>query len=92
MARRNYYDQLMIDKLTLLCGVIGPLSTLPQLWNLYIGHNGAGVSAATWFLASLTSIPLLFYGLHRKLKVIVMQQVLWVALQLLIAIGAVMYG
>ena len=67
-----------LDLITNVCSVILPFTTLDQLYLIYIKKETAGVSAITWFLYGLLSIPLLVYSLKRKDLPMIMLNGLWV--------------
>lgn len=67
-----------LDLITNVCSVILPFTTLDQLYLVYVKREVAGVSAITWFLYGLLSIPLFIYSLKRKDLPMIMLNGLWV--------------
>ena len=72
--------------------VIAPLTTLPQMYTIWIERSAAGISVLTWFLYTLFSIPLLVYGIVHKAKPLIVMYTLWIIVNLSVAIGALLYG
>lgn len=81
----------ILDKATLLAGVIGPAMTIPQIVKIYAAHNASGVSALSWFAFALLDVPFVLYGMAHKDKPIVITYTLWLAANLIVGIGAVIY-
>jgi uncharacterized protein with PQ loop repeat len=82
----------MIDAAAYAAGIIGPLMTAPQLAKIYVGHNAAGVSPVSWLSWAILDIPFVLYGITHKDKVIIMTYTAWFFLNLLVGVGAVIYG
>jgi len=82
----------IIDKLIYLGGILGPLMTLPQLLKIWIGKNAVGVSAISWFAYAVGSSFWIWYGLHHKQKPIVFTYTIFLVIEVLIIIGAFVYG
>lgn len=79
------------DKFIYLVAILGPLVNLPQLFKVWIEKDSSGVSVISWFGFSLISIFWLIYGFIHKDKHIIIMNVLLVVLQIIIAIGALIY-
>ncbi|PIR83960.1 hypothetical protein COU18_00925 [Candidatus Kaiserbacteria bacterium CG10_big_fil_rev_8_21_14_0_10_51_14] len=82
----------VLDKLVYTVGIIGPLMTLPQIILIYAGQDASGVSPLTWFGWALLDIPWIVYGLVHREWPIVTTYSLWLSMNLIVAIGAVMYA
>lgn len=80
-----------LDELVLLLGVIGPLMTIPQIYEIFVNKNASGVSEITWFLFTIIDIPWIIYGLVHKERPIYITYSLWFVMNLAVGIGAVMY-
>jgi uncharacterized protein with PQ loop repeat len=81
-----------IDNIIYAVVIIGPITVLPQLFKIWIHKSAADVSALSWAAFTLLSAIWLLYGLAHKDKPIIINSALWVVLDLLIVIGAVMYS
>ena len=76
------------DKFVLVLGVVESFSTLPQLYQIWINKQTAGVSVITWFSYSLIECIWLAYGIRQKDKAIIGGSISWGIMELLVAIGA----
>lgn len=82
----------LLDKLVLMCAVIGPLVDLPQLFKIYMDKSAKDVSLLTWFFFSLFAIPWLIYGIVHKEKPIIISYSLWILIDSVIVVGIIIYG
>lgn len=80
-----------LDKLILLVGVLGPLSTISQVYGIYAHRDASGVSAFTWTILFLFSIIWITYGVVHKERVIILTYSLWFIMNGLVALGAIIY-
>ena len=80
-----------MDTVILAVGVIGPLFTLPQLYEIWVQHNAAGVSALSWGGYSFLSAIWLLYGLLHREKPIIVAHSAWLIFNSAVAIGAMLY-
>lgn len=81
-----------LDFLINACAVILPFTTLDQLYIIYVKGETAGVSAITWFLYGLLSIPLLLYSLKRKDLPMILLNGLWVMFDFAVWGGVLIYS
>ena len=72
-------------------GIIGPIVSIPQLLEIYVKHNAEGVSVLTWGGYAVLSTIWLLYGLVHREKPLIMTHALWLMVNLLVAIGALIY-
>jgi uncharacterized protein with PQ loop repeat len=80
------------DKLLLIIAIIGPISALPQVWNIYINHNVAGLSLVSWSLWAFFNLFWLAYGFLHKEKPIIVTYALWFLMNASVAIGILLYS
>ncbi len=97
--RRNYkHDKNhngvddRLDTLTNIVAVILPFTTIDQLYIVYIQKKTEGVSALTWFLYGVLSVPLLIYSIKRKDTPMILLNGLWVIIDLGVWLGVVIHG
>lgn len=83
----NVDDRL--DLLTNICAVLLPFTTIDQLYIIYVKGETAGVSAITWFLYALLTVPLLIYSIKRKETPMIILNALWVVIDLAVFVGVV---
>lgn len=81
-----------LDALTNIVAVILPFTTIDQLYLVYIQKKVEGVSALTWFLYGVLSIPLLIYSLKRKDLPMILLNGLWVVVDLAVWLGVLIYS
>ncbi len=81
-----------LDIITNICSVILPLTTFDQLYLIYIKRQTLGVSAFTWFMYGLLSVPLFFYSVKRKDLPMIILNGLWVIIDWSVWIGVILYS
>ena len=81
-----------LDKIAYIVGILGPLFTLPQAYNVWILQEVAGVSAFAWGSAFILDIPLLIYALAHREKLMIMIYIAWATINFLIAFGVIIYS
>jgi uncharacterized protein with PQ loop repeat len=57
----RYFDYFMY-----FVGAIAPLALLPQIIQLFVSHNAAGISVWTWLLLAIMNIFWILYGIIHK--------------------------
>jgi len=82
----------LVDRLIYVAGVLGPLISLPQIIEIWYRHNAAGISILSWTGYSFLSIIWLAYGIIHKEKPIIYSHVIWLCSNILVTIGAILYG
>lgn len=83
---------VVLEKITIAAGVIGPLMVIPQIYKIYAYHNANGVSALSWFAFGILDIPFILYGYAHKDKPIILTYILWCVANFVVALGAIIYG
>lgn len=81
-----------LDWITNICAVVLPFTTIDQLYLIYIKHQTAGVSAITWLLYGLLSIPLFIYSLYKRDLPMIILNGLWVVIDLMVWVGVLLYS
>lgn len=81
-----------LDYVVYVGGSIGPFLTIPQLVKIWIGKNAAGVSAFSWGSYLVASVFWVIYGVVHKEKPIIFTNSIWVLMNGLVMIGALIYG
>jgi uncharacterized protein with PQ loop repeat len=81
-----------LDNIVLVAGVMGPLMTLPQIHNIWVMKNASGVSPLTWGSFAFFNVFWLLYGLVHKEKPIIVAYSLWLFVNSIVTIGALLYG
>jgi uncharacterized protein with PQ loop repeat len=82
--KRDWFQSLM-----LVVAVVEPSTTLPQIYEIWVKHQAAGVSVLTWSLFVLVAVFWLFYGLKIKDKPVLIASCLWVIMELAVVFGVI---
>ncbi len=82
----------VLDRLTLLVGILGPLTDLPQIVKILSAHSAAGVSALAWGGAAFFDIPFLCYGIVHRDRAITTTYTLWLMGNLAILFLTLLYS
>jgi len=80
------------DKFIYFVVIIAPIANIPQLLKVWIEKDASGVSSLSWFFFSGISISWFIYGILHKDKPILLMNAALMVIQVLIAIGAIVYG
>jgi uncharacterized protein with PQ loop repeat len=95
IARTRRTKQLrttaLIDQICLVFSVLMPLTTLPQVIQLYTSHDASGLSLLMWVLYSVGILPFLAFGYIHKIKQLVILNILWLIVNGLMIYGIVKY-
>ncbi len=81
-----------LDRLIFVVGALGPISASAQVYKIWVEKTAEGVSIITWLANFLFSIVWLIYGIIHKEKSIIFTHALWMLINGLIALGAVIYS
>ena len=68
------------------------LMTIPQVLNLWIGHQAAGVSLLSWSAYLISAVLWFWHGLRTHDKNIYLACLGWVVLDSAVVIGVIVYG
>ncbi len=82
----------VVDRLAYAAGIISPIITLPQLYDVLVKKTAQGVSLTTWFFYVLISIVMFTYGLVHKEKPLMFMYGAHIIINGLITIGIIFYG
>lgn len=82
----------LLDNIVMCVAVIMPLTSIPQIYNIWFLRNITGVSLLTWSLFFIMSIPMLIYGFVHKEKVLILLNALWLIMYAFVIVGIVIYG
>jgi uncharacterized protein with PQ loop repeat len=82
----------IVDRLIYGVTFFGIIMTLPQLQKIWLDHNAAGVSALSWLAYAVISVFWLTYGILHREKPIIFANSFYFILNLLVAVGALIYG
>ncbi|MEK7612754.1 MAG: hypothetical protein AAB449_01240 [Patescibacteria group bacterium] len=82
----------LLDQVVILAGIVGMVMTLPQLSNIFIDHNAAGVSALSWGAYAVIDLPWMLYGFVHKETPLIITYTSWLVLNTAVCVGALLYG
>jgi uncharacterized protein with PQ loop repeat len=77
------------DRFVLALGIVESFTTLPQLYQIWVKHETAGVSAITWFSYAIVECIWFAYGKKQQDRAIMAGSLSWGIMELLVAIGAI---
>lgn len=80
-----------IDHLIYGVVIIGPMTNLPQLFQIWVKKNAGSVSVISWSSFALLSFVWLIYGIVHKEKPLILMNAALVIIQATIAISAFLY-
>ena len=82
----------LLDRVIFVVGVAGPIATIPQIVNIYGSHSAGNVSALTFGFYALFNTVWILYGLAHREPPIIVTYCLWFVVNIIVCIGALMYG
>ena len=80
------------DRVIYLVAAIGPLSTLPQAYQIWSTHDARSISVFTWSSYVLLNVFWFAYGCIHREKPIMLAYTLWIIVNSAVALGAILYG
>jgi uncharacterized protein with PQ loop repeat len=80
-----------LEKILRALSVITMLMTVPQVLTIWVGHNAGGVSLLSWGAYLVSACFWFVYGVGKRDKTIYLACIGWIALDLAIVAGAVVY-
>lgn len=81
----------IIEKLAYLAGIANPIGTFPQLYQIWMNKDAAGVSLFTWTSFLVISMIMALYGILHHEKPLIMMYSSLIVVNLLIVIGILIY-
>jgi len=82
----------LMDRLVYFFGVFGPVMTIPQVAQVWIGKDARGVSPISWGAYIINDVFWITYGVMHREKPIILMYILWAVLNSLVMIGAIIYA
>ncbi len=88
---RRSWLHIAVDRAAMVVGIVAPLSTLPQIIQIYTSQSAEDLSLGTWGLFIACAMFWLLYGaVHRSLPLI-LTNALWLLCYGVVVFGAVIY-
>jgi uncharacterized protein with PQ loop repeat len=76
-----------LNKAVMFVAIVEPLTTLPQIIDVFTKPNVSAVSVLTWALYAGFEAIWVFYGLVIKNRPIIITNCLWILMDLLVVAG-----
>ena len=81
----------IINKLIYAAAIIYPLTTVPQILQIFIAKNATNVSLWTWVSYDLFTLIFLWYAISNRLKPLVIEYSMWLVAQSIVVLGILLY-
>ena len=81
-----------LEYLVLAVAIVEPLSTVPQIVEVYQSQSAESLSLLSWLLFMAASVIWLVYGIRIKNAPLIASSVLWVSTELLLIGGIITYA
>jgi hypothetical protein len=82
----------LIDRLIYIAAITYPLTTVPQIADIFINKSSGNVSILTWILYDAFTLIFLWYAIEKKLKPLILEYCLWIIAQSAVVIGILIYS
>jgi MtN3 and saliva related transmembrane protein len=82
--KRDRFRSFMI-----FVAVVEPLTTLPQIYQVWVNNQVAGVSLLTWSLYVIVSCIWIMYGIKIKDTPVLVASFLWFITEILVVLGVI---
>lgn len=92
ISLKNQEHRYIIDKVVMVTGLIGPVASVPQAIQIYASQDATSVSLISWSLFIVTNGALLIYALVHKLPPLIISNICWVAIELIVVAGILIYS
>jgi uncharacterized protein with PQ loop repeat len=85
-------EKQLINRVCAVFAVFMPLTTLPQIIQLYTTHDASGLSLLMWILYSIGVIPFLLFGIIYRHSQLIVLNTLWLVVQAIMIVGIVIFS
>jgi uncharacterized protein with PQ loop repeat len=85
-------EKQLINRICAVFAVFMPLTTLPQIIQLYTSHDASGLSLLMWVLYTIGVIPFLLFGVIYHHSQLVVLNILWLIVQVTMITGIIIYS
>lgn len=92
ISLKNKEHKYIIDRVVMFTGLIGPIASIPQAIEIYSIQDAQGVSLITWAFFIVTNGALLIYALTHRLLPLIISNVCWVAIEVVVVVGILIYS
>lgn len=84
-------EQKFMDKLIYVASILYPLSTSPQIYQIFTSRDVSGVSLVTWISYIGFTAIFLVYALNKRLKPLIISYSLWFIVELTVIVGILLF-
>lgn len=84
-------NKKLIDRIIYFAAIIYPLTTIPQIVDIFTRKSSANISLATWVSYELFTFIFLWYAIEKKLMPLIIEYLLWILAETLVVVGILMY-
>lgn len=81
-----------LDKMVLFVGILSPVMTIPQVWQIWTSKKVEGLNLLTWLAWLVFTLFWLAYGLAHKDKAITWNNFLWLLIHVFVIAGIIVYS
>jgi len=92
ISLQNKEHKYIIDRVVMVTGLMGPIASIPQAVEIFSMQDAQGVSLITWSFFVLANIAMLIYGLVHRIQPLIISNLAWVAIELVVVAGILMYA
>ena len=85
-------EKAVLDRLIYPIGMIFPLSTIPQIVEIFVSGDASGVSLLTWGAYAVLGFILLLWAIADSIKPLIISYSLWMLMYIAVLIGVMLYG
>lgn len=75
-----------------VAGLVGPISTIPQVVIIFANKSATDVSMLSWVLYTATTVIFLLYSIIHRVKPMIINSLLWLLADIAVIIGVILYG
>ena len=79
-----------LDYLVYIISFVGPILTIPQIYDVWI-RKDFSVNVITWGSYIIIEMIWLYYGIINKVRPIILSNCLWILVNGLVILGALLY-
>ena len=91
-AAASVHPDIMLRRLLGGMSIFTLLMTVPQVLTIWIGRQAAGVSIWSWSAYLLSALLWFWFGIRKRDKNIYLPCIGWMALDIAVIAGAIVYG
>ena len=91
-AGHGSHSDTFLRRILGFMSVFSMLMTIPQVWTIWVNHQAAGVSVASWSAYLLSALLWFVFGLRQRDKNIYLPCIGWIGLDVAVVTGAILWN